>query len=171
MRNTVPEPNGVNGPVSQIDKNYSVYYEEKVGEGAYGIIYKGFSKKDNKIVAVKKLKADAKSEWSKNPAIKREVEVMKKIQHENVLTLYDAIENQTGIYIITEYCNGGDLKKVMSQAKARQKQMGQEDPARSGLSEIEVFRYFFEIVQGMAEVNRIGKDGCYGRGDPPGPET
>lgn len=123
-----------NGTPSAIDKNFSIYYNDYVGEGAYGIIYKGYSKKDNKIVAIKKLKNEARDQWIKNPAIKREVEVMAKLNHENVLHFYEAVENSSGVFIITEFCNGGDLKRVAAQAKSRQKKTGQEDPTRSGLS-------------------------------------
>ncbi len=41
----------------RIDDNYS-YYERKEGSGSFGTVYKGFSKKHNSFVALKKLNAD-----------------------------------------------------------------------------------------------------------------
>lgn len=113
-----------NGAATPINRDYYVYYNDFVGEGAYGTVYKGYSKKDNKIVAVKKLKNDATEQWKKNPAIKREVEVMSRVNHENVLRLYEAVENQNGVFMIMEFCSGGDLKKISAEAKARQKKTG-----------------------------------------------
>ena len=60
-----------------------------------------------------------------------------------MLHFYESVENSSGVFIITEFCNGGDLKKVATQAKHRQKKTGQENSDRSGLSEIEVFKYFY----------------------------
>jgi predicted Ser/Thr protein kinase len=46
------------GTQKKIGTNYSIYEEEKLGEGMFGNIFKGYSKKDKCIVAIKKLKTD-----------------------------------------------------------------------------------------------------------------
>jgi serine/threonine protein kinase len=38
-----------------------------------------------------------------------EIEALRTIQHENVLKCYDVVRETRYCYIITEYCNGGDL--------------------------------------------------------------
>jgi serine/threonine protein kinase len=79
---------------------------------------------------------------------------MNKIKHKNVLRLFDVLEEPNGIYIITEYCDGGDLKKLMNKTKAKQVAEGKSDPNRGSLSEGLIFDIFCQIVSGMTEVNK-----------------
>ena len=74
----------------KIDNNYAIY-EEKVGEGAFGAIYKGFSKRDNCIVAIKKLGKVGASMWFTDPKFKLETEVLLKVKHPNVVRVYEAL--------------------------------------------------------------------------------
>ena len=38
-----------------------------------------------------------------------EIDILKISQHPNIIKLYDIYENENYIYIIMEYCGGGDL--------------------------------------------------------------
>ena len=38
-----------------------------------------------------------------------EVDLMKKLDHPNILKLYDVVKNNGSVYLILEYCNSGDL--------------------------------------------------------------
>jgi calcium-dependent protein kinase len=49
--------------------------------------------------------------------IRNEIEVLKICQHPNIIRLYDVIENLNYIYIIMEYCNGGDLFTFLANKK------------------------------------------------------
>lgn len=74
------------GP-KKINENYAIY-DEKLGEGAFGVISKGFSKKDNCIVAIKKLKPEGAQQWFTDPKFKLETEVLLKVQHPNVVRVF-----------------------------------------------------------------------------------
>ena len=39
---------------------------------------------------------------------------MKKVKNENIVTFHNAYQVNNGIYIITEFCEGGDLKQQMA---------------------------------------------------------
>ena len=39
---------------------------------------------------------------------------MKKIDHPNILKFYKAIKKEGKVYLVLEYCNGGDLSKYIS---------------------------------------------------------
>jgi len=41
--------------------------------------------------------------------VRTEIEILKVCQHPNIIKLYDIFENVEYIYIIMEYCSGGDL--------------------------------------------------------------
>jgi serine/threonine-protein kinase ULK/ATG1 len=46
-------------------------------------------------------------------SLKTEILVMRKMTSQNVIKLYDVIEDSKTTYIILEYCNQGDLSKFI----------------------------------------------------------
>jgi serine/threonine-protein kinase ULK/ATG1 len=42
---------------------------------------------------------------------------MKKIDNENIVKLIDVLHSINNTYIITEYCNGGDLREFLKKKK------------------------------------------------------
>jgi serine/threonine protein kinase len=51
--------------------------------------------------------------------LKSEIEILKVCQHPNIIKMYDVIENTNYIYIIMDYCGGGDLFKYFTDRKYR----------------------------------------------------
>lgn len=49
--------------------------------------------------------------------IASEIEIMKKIDHSNIVKLIDVLHSVNNTYIITEYCNGGDLREYLKRKK------------------------------------------------------
>ena len=41
--------------------------------------------------------------------VRTEIEILKICQHPNIIRLYNVFENADYLYIIMEYCSGGDL--------------------------------------------------------------
>ena len=46
-----------------------------------------------------------------------EIEALRTIQHPNVLRCYDVIQEPSHCYIITEYCNQGDLLSMLKKKR------------------------------------------------------
>lgn len=46
--------------------------------------------------------------------IQREVEIMKKVRHPNIVYLYEIIETADHVFIITEFAEQGELFRVMT---------------------------------------------------------
>jgi serine/threonine protein kinase len=90
--------------------NIEEYYEIKrdLGKGKFGQVKLAVHKKSQKEVAIKVIK-------KKNMTLKelelqkREIEVLKICQHPNIIRLIDVFENPEYIYIVLDYCSGGDL--------------------------------------------------------------
>ncbi len=86
---------------------------EKLGEGSYGVVYKAHGKTGaREVVAVKCV---LKSELSKAETdnLVTEIAMLKKLKHDNIVHLIDFCWDSNYIYIITEYCGGGDLSKFI----------------------------------------------------------
>ena len=100
--------------------NY-VVNKNRIGRGSFSKIYKGYHKDTKQVVAVKKIEVDNIKKISKN--IKREIIVMKKLKHNNIVELYDVIYDYEDnyIYLIMEYCSKGDLNKFLDRRPLKEK--------------------------------------------------
>ncbi|KGO75751.1 hypothetical protein PITC_029980 [Penicillium italicum] len=81
-----------------------------LGEGSYATVYKGRNNKTNELVALKEINIDAE-EGMPFTAI-REISLIKKLSHENILCLYDVIHTDEKLIIVSEYMEK-DLKRFM----------------------------------------------------------
>lgn len=81
-----------------------------IGEGSYGKVYKVLDSSGN-IFAMKSLKFN--HQYVKNiEHAKREIEMLKKLKHPNIVDLIDFIEKDTHLYIIMNYMDT-DMKKYL----------------------------------------------------------
>ena len=67
---------------------------EKIGEGTYGVVFKGRNKKTNEIVAMKKIRLESEEEGVPSTAI-REISLLKELQHPNIVLLQDVIMQES----------------------------------------------------------------------------
>eukprot|EP01104_Vermistella_antarctica_P021201 TRINITY_DN941_c0_g1_i2.p1 TRINITY_DN941_c0_g1~~TRINITY_DN941_c0_g1_i2.p1 ORF type:complete len:387 (-),score=111.37 TRINITY_DN941_c0_g1_i2:105-1265(-) len=82
---------------------------EEFGGGNFGEIYKG--NYFGTTVAVKRL-LDVDDE-DMHKYIERETVTLRDLRHPNVVQLLGLCKHQTGIFIVTEFVRGGDLRKVL----------------------------------------------------------
>ena len=82
--------------------------KQKIGKGKFGLVKCGINKETNKPVAIK-IMAKKNMDKSDLELAKVEIDILKIGQHPNIIKLYDIYENENYIYIIMEYCSGGDL--------------------------------------------------------------
>lgn len=45
--------------------------------------------------------------------LKREIEIMQKIKHKNIVQMYDAARTSRNLYMFLEYCKDGDLNELL----------------------------------------------------------
>ena len=81
---------------------------QKIGKGKFGLVKSGINKETHKQVAIK-IMAKKNMDKSDLELAKVEIDILKIGQHPNIIKLYDIYENENYIYIIMEYCSGGDL--------------------------------------------------------------
>ncbi|XP_065189214.1 cyclin-dependent kinase 1-like [Sycon ciliatum] len=83
----------------------------KIGEGAYGVVYKGQHAVTGEIVAMKKIRLTSASEGVPSTAI-REISILKELRHPNIVDLKEVIHQDTKLYLIFEFLNT-DLKNFL----------------------------------------------------------
>ena len=96
-------------------ENFFEEYElkEKLGEGSYGSVYKVIQRKTNYLRAVKAIK---KKNVDKNEFL-NEIEVLKTVDHPNIIKLFDCYFDRNFYYMVEEYCSGGDLFDYIQEEK------------------------------------------------------
>ena len=84
---------------------------EKIGEGTYGVVYKGRDRSTNETIALKKIRLEQEDEGVPSTAI-REISLLKEMQHRNIVRLQDVVHDEKSLYLVFEYLDL-DLKKHM----------------------------------------------------------
>jgi len=79
-----------------------------------------------------------------------EVNILRELKHENIVRYHDKIvdKKNTMIYIIMEYCAGGDLGKVIQSCKQSGKCISEEN----------IWTIFMQIVLAIYECHCSRKD-------------
>ena len=90
--------------------NLNDLYEIKgtLGKGKFGLVKKGIHNDSGREVAIKIIDKKILSPIDMQQ-VKSEIDILKIAKHPNIIKLYDVFENEEFIFIITEYCSGGDL--------------------------------------------------------------
>jgi serine/threonine-protein kinase len=87
--------------------------EKEIGKGAMGTVYQGRDPKINRVVAIKTLALSQEFEADELEDVKerffREAETAGRLNHPNIVTIYDAGEEHDLAYISMEYLKGKDL--------------------------------------------------------------
>ena len=82
--------------------------KNKLGSGKFGLVKLGIHKKTGQKVAIKIMKKSS-MDSSDLELVRTEIEILKICQHPYIIRLYNVFENPDYLYIIMEYCSGGDL--------------------------------------------------------------
>ena len=101
---------------SPIMENYDVI--KQLGKGGYGKVYEIRSKKTGEIRACKHL---SKLNIKNLEKFKREIEILKKMDHPNIIKLYEVFESERSLYLVMEECKGGEVfDKIVERIQAKQ---------------------------------------------------
>lgn len=91
--------------------------DSELGKGAMGTVYLGRDPKINRVVAVKTMALSEEFEEAELAKAKerffREAETAGRLSHPNIVTIYDAGEEQDLAYIAMEYLEGKDLTRYV----------------------------------------------------------
>jgi NIMA (never in mitosis gene a)-related kinase len=110
--------------MSAIDK-----YEKiaDIGKGSFGTVAKIKRKADGKILVWKELNYGKMSEKEKQMIVS-EVNILRELRHPNIVKYYDRIidRDSAKIFIIMEYCEGGDIATLIKASKREKSYVPEE---------------------------------------------
>lgn len=92
--------------------------KEFLGKGGFAHVYLAEHKFEKRLVAVKIYsKEDSKSSKPRTESLRRESDLFRMLRHPQVLSFTEFKETSTHIFIILEYCNGGDIWAFLERRK------------------------------------------------------
>jgi serine/threonine protein kinase len=93
-------------------------FQEILGQGQYGQVYRGINLKTDEVVAIKQMNIE---KFKKIPKlydfIKNEIDILSQIDHPNVIRFIEILRTSNNFYLVYEYCNGGDLERLLKKRK------------------------------------------------------
>jgi tRNA A-37 threonylcarbamoyl transferase component Bud32/tetratricopeptide (TPR) repeat protein len=99
-------------PLEQIGK-YKIV--GKIGQGAMGEVFKAHDAVLNRMVAIKTISADLGADETLRKRFQREAQSAARLNHPNIITVYDYGEERNKIYMAMELLEGIDLKQTIAQ--------------------------------------------------------
>jgi tetratricopeptide (TPR) repeat protein len=87
---------------------------EKIGEGAMGEVYKAHDPVLNRFVAIKTISAELGADDTLRKRFEREAQSAARLNHPNIITVFDYGEEQGKIYMAMELLDGSDMKQAIA---------------------------------------------------------
>mmetsp|Transcript_12544 Transcript_12544/g.31693 ORF Transcript_12544/g.31693 Transcript_12544/m.31693 type:complete len:437 (+) Transcript_12544:48-1358(+) len=113
-----------------------------LGQGAFGKVMLGTHKDTKKEYAVKILDKAQIKQQDLTPNVKREIAIMKALNHRNIVNLRDVLNSPKKLYIVMDLVRGGEILGLIER--------------RGGLDEKIARRYFQQLVDGVEYCHRRG---------------
>ena len=86
---------------------------EKIGVGGVGEIYKARDTRLNRIVAVKVLSASMSADPDRRRRFVQEAQAVSALNHPNIITIYDIVDDGGTQYMVVEYVDGKTLLELI----------------------------------------------------------
>ena len=112
----------------------------KIGQGTFSKVCQGIHIPTGEKVAIKILSKNQIKEKSDRIRIEKEISLQKKLHHQNIIQQYSVMDTEKSIYIITEYCSGGELFDYIV--------------SKRRLQEIEACRIYQQLINGLEYLHK-----------------
>ncbi len=138
-KNTQNNPKNIKSKESFVGSRLSDFeIIKQLGKGSYGTVYVVKSKVDSNIYVMKKMELNHLKE-SQQRECYREVSILRKVSHPNIIKYYSSFLENESLCIIMEYAELGDLYSLIKHYKRHQKYF----------DEILLWRIAYEILTGL----------------------
>jgi serine/threonine protein kinase len=95
------------------------FVKGSLGKGAYGEVEMAVHKKIGIKLAIKKVDKRSLVNKKIKATLMREIEIHKRLKHENIIRLYTSVEDKDFIYLVLEYAEMGNLFFYVRNSKRR----------------------------------------------------
>ena len=99
-----------------IEDNYKII--SKLGKGSFGSVFKVQNIKTNEIRALKVIKKTSIIYQDDDHKFLKEIEILIKLEHPNIIKIYEYYTDDINFYLITDYISNGELYNYVYKAKS-----------------------------------------------------
>jgi len=136
-----PQPQTAFDSAAALLAQYGYGLGEQLGKGSYAIVRAATSKKHKRRVAIKIISKKKAPEDYLTKFLPREIQVLKRLRHPNCISLLEAIETNTRIYLIMNLAENGDLLEYIRERGP----MPDEDARKYFRNLITAIEYFHSL--------------------------
>ena len=115
---------------------------EKLGEGAFAKVRIATQIHIKEKCAVKIFEKKLLEGSRDVERLKKEIKILKKLRHKNIIQLYDIMESKHNLYFVMEYCKNGELFDYIVKKKR--------------LKESEACIFFQQLINGVEYLHKQG---------------
>ena len=115
----------------------------ELGKGSYAVVKLAMDKKTKNKYAIKIYSKTCLIDPQLRNTVKNEINILKQIDNENVMKLYEVIDTQSNLYLVLEYINGINLLEIIKNEK------------NHFIKEFRAKKIFSKIVQGINYCHQI----------------
>ena len=102
--------------IGTIEDNYKII--SKLGKGSFGSVFKVQNIKTNEIRALKVIKKTSIIYQDDDHKFLKEIEILIKLEHPNIIKIYEYYTDDINFYLITDYISNGELYNYVYKAKS-----------------------------------------------------
>jgi serine/threonine protein kinase/tetratricopeptide (TPR) repeat protein len=96
---------------------------EKLGQGGMGVVYKAYDPELDRAIALKLLRSDGGANAQHRDRLLREAQALARLQHPNVIAVYDVGTFGDDVFIATEFVAGQTLRSWLRQEPRSRRQI------------------------------------------------
>lgn len=121
--------------------------EKTLGTGEMGIVYKGFHEGLGRYAAIKALDLAKSAHPDIHKRLASEAQAQARLQHPNIVSVYDLIEDHGELFIAMEYVEGTTLDVIL---------MNNSDQGRPGIPLSEALPIFQQLLEALEYAHQHG---------------
>ena len=109
----------------------------QIGQGAYAVVKSGIHKETRRQVAVKVYEKYKLISSQRKNCVSREIQILKKLDHENIVKLYETIDTSRQLYLVMELIKGKSMLNYIKNKHGKR------------MDESEGIRVFKQVLDGI----------------------
>lgn len=143
-RDARPDPVMITDALTDVRIKYHINPRE-IGHGHYGVVRKCMDRDSREWFAIKSIR---KSKVGKVDVLKREIAILKEVDHPNIIRLVEVHEDVKYLHLITELCTGGELfDRIIAKTQSEEGHFSERDAANIVKCILDAIAYCHDVKQ------------------------
>eukprot|EP01041_Mallomonas_annulata_P010481 gene10481-21857_t len=123
-KNIQVDDHHITGTLTDVRLKYKIDPKE-LGHGHYGVVRKCQNRETGDFYAVKTIR---KSKVRRLEILRREIDILRTMDHPNIIKLIDVYEDDRFLHLVTELCTGGELfERIINKTKSAEGHYSEQD--------------------------------------------